>query len=127
MGYLVTPVLFASLSSKLAGFIAGFLFSISGYILVVTLLLLMVWRLSVRRVAFSVIFDSISLLLMGVLLWLVSPWMAEIKAKYPKGLDDTAADWSLFASLHGVYQLGYLIVIIMLILSIFKTLKVMKA
>lgn len=127
MGYLVTPVLFASLSSQTAGFIAGLLFSISGYILMVALLILMVWRLSVRRVKFSIAFDAVSLFLMGILLWLVAPWMAEIKAKYPQGIDDTALDWSLFASLHGIYQLGYLVVIVMLIISIFKTVKAMQA
>lgn len=126
MGYLVTPVLFASLSSKLAGFIAGLLFSISGYLVLLFLLVLLAWRISVRRVAISIWFDFISVVLMGFLLWIVSPWMVEIKAKYPQGIDKNAIDWPLFASLHGVYQVGYLIVIIMLIVAMLKTLKLMK-
>ncbi|BCN93126.1 hypothetical protein THMIRHAM_09110 [Thiomicrorhabdus immobilis] len=127
IGYLVTPVLFASLSAKLAGFIAGLLFNISGYLLLLFLLLLLAWRMSVRRVAISIWFDAISLFLMTGLLWVVSPWMTEIKAKYPQGIEKNAVDWPLFASLHGVYQVGYLIVIIMLIVAMFKTVKCIKS
>ena len=64
-----------------------------------------------------------SMFLMSILLWVVSPWMNEIKQNYPLGITKESVDWTLFASLHGVYQLCYLLVIIMLIFIILKSAK----
>jgi len=126
VGYLVTPVLFSQLSSKAAGDIAGILFQLSGYITLVVLGFLLIWQLTLK-VKFTFSWPNIiSILIMLILLWWITPLMSEIKAKYPLGVTHNSADWSFFASLHGVYQFGYLIVIVMLILGLAKSVKALK-
>lgn len=123
LGYIVAPVLFAAMSSKLAGYVAGVLFYIGGYITLVLLLVLFAWHYGLKLAVKSIWPNIMAMLIMGVLLWLISPWMAEIKALYASGIDKESVDWPLFASLHGIYQLGYLIVIIMLIVAMLKSTK----
>lgn len=123
LGYIVTPILFATLSSKMAGHLAGVLFNIGGYVSLVLLLILFAWHYGLRLAVKSIWPNIMAMMIMIVLLWLISPWMAEIKALYPSGLDKNSADWPLFASLHGIYQLGYLLVITLLIAEILKSTK----
>ncbi|WEJ63493.1 DUF4149 domain-containing protein [Thiomicrorhabdus lithotrophica] len=123
LGYIVTPILFATLTSKMAGHVAGVLFNIGGYISVVLMLILFAWHYGLKLEAKSIWHNFLAMMIMIVLLWLISPWMGEIKALYPSGIDKSSVDWPLFASLHGIYQLGYLIVIIMLIVAMLKSTK----
>ena len=123
LGYIVTPILFAALSSKIAGQVAGVLFNIGGYVSLVLLLILFAWHYGLRLAVKSIWPNIMAMMIMIVLLWLISPWMAEIKALYPSGLDKNSADWPLFASLHGIYQLGYLLVITLLIAEMLKSTK----
>lgn len=123
LGYIVTPILFATLSSKIAGQVAGVLFNIGGYISVVLMLILFAWHYGLRLGAKSIWPNFLAMMIMMVLLWLISPWMVEIKAQYPSGINKESVGWPLFASLHGIYQLGYLVVIIMLIVAMMKSTK----
>ena len=126
VGYIVTPVLFEQLSSKIAGDIAGILFQFSGYITLAFLVLLLIWQLTLK-VKFSFSWPNVlSFSIMLILLWWINPLMSEIKAKNPLGVTHNSADWPLFASLHGAYQIGYLLVIIMLILGMVKSAKALR-
>lgn len=120
VGYLVTPVLFASLDVKAAGDIAGDLFVISGYISLILLAILLSWQMFLRFSYRSYWHNGLALILLASMLWFISPWMKAIKENYPLGLHKDAIDWPVFATLHGVYQLAYLLVIIMLIWAMLK-------
>lgn len=123
LGYVVAPILFANLSSKMAGYIAGILFNIGGYISVLLLFMLFIWHY-VLKLGVKLIWPNVlAMSIMMVLLWLISPWMAEIKALYPLGLDKGTSEWPLFASLHGIYQLGYLTVIVLLVVAMWRSIK----
>jgi len=118
MGYIATPIMFSVLDSKTAGLIAGHLFKITAYISLVLMLLLAIWHKFLSLSIKSIWPNLLSLFIMSNLLWFITPWMQNIKSMYPMGLSKGSTDWPLFASLHGLYQLGYLVVIIMLILLI---------
>jgi len=126
VGYLVTPVLFDSLETKTAGDIAGILFQISGYITISILILLLLWQQFYKFTFVSIWPNRIVVLIMLLLLFWISPWMNKIKQDYPLGLTSDSADWPIFASLHGVYQVGYLIVIIALIWSVYRSVKILN-
>ncbi len=122
IGYLVTPILFSELPQKQAGELAGLLFNGVSLIVSSSLFLLIGFYAFYKKKLKSVKSLGLSLgLLMILRLW-ISPWMAEIKALYPLGLDKSSVDWTLFASLHGVYQMGYLSIILLLLYWSFKTL-----
>jgi hypothetical protein len=127
LGYLVAPVMFAELDSKKAGYIAGLLFNIGGYITIVLSLLLLSWHAFLKLRIKSNWPNLVVICIMGALLWVVSPYMAKIKAIYPLGLTKDSADWSVFASLHGIYQFGYLIVITALILAMLQSITLIRA
>ncbi len=114
VGYFVVPILFSSLPSKLAGETAGTLFEFSSLMLLVVLIMLtglyVGLDLSIRHIKSLLM----ALLLVCILRFWVAPWMVEIKQAYPKGLTPVSPDWGLFSSLHGVYQLLYLVVILLL-------------
>jgi len=118
MGYIVTPILFSVLDSKTAGLLAGYLFKIIAYISLVLMVLFAIWHKFLRLSIKSMWPNLLSILIMSNLVWFIAPWMQNIKSMHPMGLSKGSADWPLFASLHGLYQVGYLVVIIMLIVLI---------
>jgi len=126
VGYLVTPVLFDSVDSKTAGDIAGVLFQISGYITLSVLILLLIWQQFYKFTSISTWANRVVVVIMLLLLFWISPWMNKIKQEYPMGVTPDSADWSIFASLHGVYQVGYLIVIIALIWNVYRSVKILN-
>jgi hypothetical protein len=122
VGYWVTPVLFVELSQKQAGEIAGLLFNGASAVVLSGLFLLIgvyiVFEKSLKHVKTL----GISLVLLMILRFWLSPWMAKIKAIYPLGIGKNSADWPLFAGLHGVYQLVYLAIVLLLLYWSLKTL-----
>lgn len=122
IGYLVTPILFLELPQKQAGELAGLLFNRVSLIVSGSLILLIgfyaIYKNQLKQVKSLVL----SLGLLMLLRFWISPWMAEIKGLYPLGLDKNSVDWPLFASLHGVYQVGYLSIILWLLYWSLKTL-----
>lgn len=127
VGYLVAPILFSALESKPAGDIAGLLFIISGYITLFLVLMMLMWQFWLK-LGWRFYWQSIFVIpIMATLLLFITPWMNEIKALYPQGLTKESPDWPLFASLHGLYQLAYLVVIIMLIWAMLKSVNSMKS
>lgn len=125
-GYLVAPVLFANLTAKVAGDIAGILFNITAYIALVSFLIMAVLYKFQQRSGFLVWSNLLNLVIMLLAVFWLTPWMAEIKSSYPQGLSKESADWALFASLHGVYQLAYLVVMTLILIGIFKQFNFIK-
>ena len=115
IGYLVTPILFLELPPKQAGEIAGFLFNSASLIVLPCLFILIGFYAFYENQLKQVKSLVLSLVLLLILRLWISPWMSEIKAIYPLGLDKNSADWPLFASLHGVYQIAYLGIILLLL------------
>lgn len=122
IGYLVTPILFSELPQKQAGELAGVLFNWASLIVSCSLFLLIGFYAFYKNKLKQVKSLGLSLGLLMILRFWISPWMTEIKALYPLGLDKSSDDWSLFASLHGVYQIGYLAIILLLLYWSLKTL-----
>lgn len=123
VGYLVVPILFTVLPQVQAGRIAAILFQYSSGItllLITMVLLATVWLKPVLKQLKTVLFVWASLL---VIKFGIARWMADIKARYPQGLDLTSADWKLFAMLHGVYQLFYLLIVITLCVWLWRALR----
>lgn len=121
LGYLVAPLLFSTLETKIAGDLAGHLFVFSGWTFVTVLSLWLGWsRFKQYRSPYVLVY-YLTLFVMLLLLLIVSPWMAEIKQNYPAGITRESIEWPLFASLHGIYQLGYLIVIIVLFFNAWQS------
>lgn len=121
LGYLVAPLLFSTLETKIAGDLAGHLFVFSGWTLVTVLSLWLGWsRFKQYRSPYVLVY-YLTLFVMLLLLLIVSPWVAEIKQNYPAGITRESIEWPLFASLHGIYQLGYLIVIIVLFFNTWQS------
>jgi hypothetical protein len=122
IGYLVTPILFIELPQIQAGELAGLLFNRASLIVSGSLILLIgfyaIYKNQLKQVKCLVL----SLGLLMLLRFWISPWMAGIKGLYPLGLDKNSVDWPLFASLHGVYQVGYLFIILLLLYWSLKTL-----
>jgi len=124
VGYLVAPVLFAELPSKLAGEVAGKLFEFSSLIVLVTLIMSLGVYVGIEQSIRSVKSLVIALILVSVLRFWIAPWMADIKMAYPLGLTRASPDWGTFSTLHGVYQLLFLIVIALLLfwsLNLFRS------
>ncbi len=127
LGYVVAPVLFAELSSKTAGDIAGTFFTIAA-ITSILLLAFLAASSCYRRQSLKQRWHWLTgLVIMVVLLLGITPWMAQIKAQYPAGITQEAIDWPLFAALHGVYQLSYLAVIFLMLFGILKILRLHRA
>lgn len=122
IGYLVTPILFSELPQKQAGELAGLLFNWASSIVLSSLFLLIGFYAFYKKRLKCVKSLSLSLGLLVILRFWISPFMSEIKALYPLGIDKSSADWSLFASLHGAYQIGYLSIILLLLYWSLKTL-----
>lgn len=122
LGYWVTPLLFAQLEPVLAGALAAKLFNVSSLLVLSLLVLMMVWGvLKNGIIALKFMWPlELSLVLMGLLYGWVSPAMQSIKLRYPNGLDKLSVDWPMFAALHGVYQILYLAVIVLLCFWLIK-------
>lgn len=115
IGYLVTPILFSELPQNQAGEVAGILFNGASLIVLGSLFLLIGFYAFYKNRLNFVKSLLLSLALLMILRFWISPWMANIKALYPLGIDKNSADWILFASLHGAYQVAYLAIILLLI------------
>lgn len=121
LGYLVAPLLFSTLETKVAGDLAGHLFIFLGWSFITVLSLWLGWsRFKQYRLPYVLVY-YLTLFVMLLLLLIVSPWMAEIKQNYPAGITRESIEWPLFSSLHGIYQLGYLIVIIVLFFNAWQS------
>jgi len=120
VGYVVAPVLFLELPSKQAGDVAGILFNISSLVVLVTLIMIVGVYIGLEISIKSIKSLILGLLLLFILRFWIAPWMADIKESYPQGLLRSSPDWELFSTLHGVYQLIYLAVIILLLIWSFK-------
>ena len=123
VGYLVTPLLFNQLPVKQAGDIAGQLFSGVAIFSIIGFVLLALQSCRLQQQLRHRWFWLFSLIVMTVLLFGIAPWMADIKSGYPQGISHDSPQWSLFSALHGIYQLGYLTVLIMTLYGIYKNLQ----
>ena len=121
MGYLVAPILFAELNSKAAGDIAGKLFALTAYSVIVVMVLLAATSCYQKKPLKYRWHWLLSLIIITVLLFGIDPWMERIKSIYPQGISQDSPDWQLFAGLHGVYQLGYLMVLFLTSYGIYKS------
>lgn len=123
IGYIVTPILFSSLDSKVAGNIAGQLFNMLAMFSIMGFVILAFQSCRHQQGLVKRWQWLLSLIIMTVLLFGVAPWMAEIKSAYPQGISKDSPSWALFSALHGIYQLSYLIVLLLTIYGIYSSLK----
>jgi hypothetical protein len=115
VGYLVAPILFANLSSVVAGDLAGKLFAVSAVIVMLTLSVMIAWLYWMGfhlKLTWPLWLSNVVML---ALYGWISPAMQAIKAQYPTGLSTHSAAWPEFAAWHGVYQVLYLVVIVLLL------------
>ncbi|MEA3406423.1 MAG: DUF4149 domain-containing protein [Pseudomonadota bacterium] len=114
VGYLVAPIVFQSLDQVSAGDLVGTLLTVSNWIVLTGLVSLLVIRwLAIK----SLIYSWMLLISIGIVIfnqyWL-SPLMQSIKLDYPHGLTQSSEAWPEFAMWHGVYQLLFLLLILLL-------------
>lgn len=125
MGYVVTPILFSELDSKTAGDIAATLFSIFSYfgmaVAIVSLVILSRCKLTATPLPKWPML--LVLLLTAISHFVLGGWMGQIKAYYPQGLNSQSVDWALFMQIHGVYQLLYVIVLLVFLGWLWRLLK----
>lgn len=108
VGYVVAPVLFVNLDQVDAGDVVGKLLSYANLALLVTLLSLLIlsatkWLQLVHR---WLLLISVTIVLLTE--YWISPLMQAIKAIYPDGLTQASPAWGEFAMWHGIYQLLFL-------------------
>ena len=126
VGYLVAPVLFASLPDRsLAGSIAGMLFRAQAWLSLVCglLLLLLVWldkSLSPKRTPIILMIAMLACALIGY--FVLQPFMAEVRAAAANngGVMDEAMR-SRFGMLHGIASVIYLLQSVLAIVLVVKT------
>jgi hypothetical protein len=126
VGYLVAPVLFASLPDRsLAGSIAGMLFRAQAWLSLVCglLLLLLLWldkSLSPKRTPVILVIAMLVCVLIGY--FALQPFMAEIRAAAANngGLMDEAMR-SRFGMLHGIASVIYLVQSVLALVLVTKT------
>jgi hypothetical protein len=126
VGYIVAPVLFASLPDRsLAGSIAGMLFRAQAWLSLACglLLLLLVWldkSLSPKRNPVILMIAMLACVLVGY--FALQPFMAEIRAAAANngGVMDEAMR-SRFGMLHGVASVIYLLQSVLAIVLVVKT------
>ena len=126
VGYLVAPVLFASLPDRsLAGSIAGMLFRAQAWLSLACglLLLLLVWldkSLSPKRTPVILMIAMLACVLIGY--FALQPFMAEVRAAAANngGVMDEAMR-SRFGMLHGVASVIYLLQSVLAIVLVVKT------
>jgi hypothetical protein len=126
VGYLVAPVLFASLPDRsLAGSIAGMLFRAQAWLSLACglLLLLLVWldkSLSPKRTPIILMIAMLACALIGY--FVLQPFMAEVRAAAANngGVMDEAMR-SRFGMLHGIASVIYLLQSVLAIVLVVKT------
>ena len=126
VGYLVAPVLFASLPDRpVAGSIAGMLFRAQAWLSLACglLLLLLVWldkSLSPKRTPVILVIAMLACVLLGY--FALQPFMAEIRtaAANNGGLMDEAMR-SRFGMLHGLASVIYLLQSVLAVVLVTKT------
>ena len=126
VGYLVAPVLFASLPDRsMAGSIAGMLFRAQAWLSLACglLLLLLVWldkSLSPKRTPVILMIAMLACVLIGY--FALQPFMAEVRAAAANngGVMDEAMR-SRFGMLHGVASVIYLLQSVFAIVLVVKT------
>lgn len=126
VGYLVAPVLFASLPDRsMAGSIAGMLFRAQAWLSLACgiLLLLLVWldkSLNPKRTHFILMIAMLACVLIGY--FALQPFMAEIRAAAAThgGLMDETMR-SRFGMLHGVASVIYLLQSLLAVVLVVKT------
>jgi glucan phosphoethanolaminetransferase (alkaline phosphatase superfamily) len=126
VGYLVAPVLFASLPDRsLAGSIAGMLFRAQAWLSLACglLLLLLVWldkSLSPKRTPIILMIAMLACVLIGY--FVLQPFMAEVRAAAANngGVMDEAMR-SRFGMLHGIASVIYLLQSVLAIVLVVKT------
>ncbi|MDG6778221.1 DUF4149 domain-containing protein [Thiomicrorhabdus sp. zzn3] len=128
-GYVVAPLLFDTLDSVTAGQLVGRLLTIGNWIGLIGLTIVLLINLAGRKKQ-SVGLHHLSLLwLSGVLIavsefWL-TPKMEAIKALHPQGLSPPSEPWQSFMMWHGIYQLLFLALIVILLVWAWLNLKSM--
>ena len=126
VGYLVAPVLFASLPDRsMAGSIAGMLFRAQAWLSLACglLLLLLLWldkSWSSKRTSFMLVIAMLACVSIGY--FALQPFMAEIRAAAANngGIMDEAMR-SRFGILHGVASVIYLLQSVLAIVLVVKT------
>jgi Domain of unknown function (DUF4149) len=126
VGYLVAPVLFASLPDRsIAGSIAGMLFRAQAWLSLACglLLLLLVWldkSLSPKRTHVILMIAMLACVLIGF--FVLQPFMTEIRAAAANngGVMDEAMR-SRFGMLHGIASVIYLLQSVLAIVLVVKT------
>ncbi len=126
VGYLVAPVLFASLPDRsMAGSIAGMLFRAQAWLSLACglLLLLLVWldkSLSPKRTPIILMIAMLACVFIGY--FALQPFMAEVRAAAANngGVMDEAMR-SRFGMLHGVASVIYLLQSVLAIVLVVKT------
>ncbi len=126
VGYLVAPVLFASLPDRsIAGSIAGMLFRAQAWLSLACgfLLLLLVWldkSLSPKRTPVILMIAMLACVLIGY--FALQPFMAEVRAAAANngGVMDEAMR-SRFGMLHGVASVIYFLQSVLAIVLVVKT------
>jgi len=121
LGYIVTPILFSHLPQQVAGEIGGILFEISAQISLALLILLSVWGIWLKLTIKSLWHYAAAASVLILLYWVITPMMREIKQSYPGGINADSPDWTTFASLHGVYQLFYMLLIVLMLFGVVKS------
>lgn len=123
VGYVVAPLLFAELPEVTAGKLVGILLQWSQGFVLLWLLLNVTGLWFYRHAwAFGKVFVLLALLLAINLFWL-GPEMETLKAAFPEGLSKGSVVWQHFMMLHGLYQLSYLSVILLLVFWGWQNLK----
>ena len=126
VGYLVAPVLFASLPDRsMAGSIAGMLFRAQAWLSLACglLLLLLLWldkSWSSKRTSFMLVIAMLACVSIGY--FALQPFMAEIRAAAANngGIMDEAMR-SRFGMLHGVASVIYLLQSVLALVLVTKT------
>jgi hypothetical protein len=126
VGYIVAPVLFASLPDRsFAGSIAGMLFRAQAWLSLACglLLLLLVWldkSLSPKRTPIILMIAMLACVLIGY--FVLQPFMAEVRAAAANngGVMDEAMR-SRFGMLHGIASVIYLLQSVLAIVLVVKT------
>ncbi len=126
VGYLVAPVLFASLPDRsMAGSIAGMLFRAQAWLSLACglLLLLLLWldkSWSSKRTSFMLVIAMLACVSIGY--FALQPFMAEIRAAAANngGIMDEAMR-SRFGMLHGVASVIYLLQSVLAVVLVLKT------
>lgn len=131
VGYLVAPLLFASLPDRsLAGTIVGLLFRAEAWLSLSCGLLLLIMvvldkTISIKRSMVTLIIAMMSCVLVGY--FGLQPWMSEIRAAAANegGVMDEALR-SRFGMLHGVASVIYLVQSVLAVVLVVKTTKSLR-